>query len=342
MKLGEIARKLNCTLQGPADLEISGVSGIEEASETELTFVSNPQYLPKLKTTRAAAVILSKGDKAPIPALISDNPYLTFAQAVELFYSPPTPIPGIHPTASLALSACVGENASIGANVAIGAGVRLGKNALLYPNVTIYPHAQIGDDFIAHSNSVVREYCQIGNRVILQNGAVIGSDGFGFAPRSDGSFYKIVQSGIVVIEDDVEIGANTCIDRASIGETRIAAGTKLDNLVQIGHGCRIGRHTIIAAQTGVAGSTQVGNQVVLAGQVGIAGHLKIGDRVIVTAQSGVGHSIEDGKKVSGSPEMDSTVWKKNYLLMQQFPELVRTLKQVKKDLDELKQKLESA
>ena len=337
MKLAEISRRLECELRGPADLEIEGVAGIEEAREHELTFLSNPKYVRQLRTTRAGAVILSPdAPEVDRPALISKNPYLTFARAVELFYSPPQPTPGIHPTAVIADSAEIGEGHSIGANVVIGEGVKIGARATLHPNVTIYPHASIGDDFLAHSNAVVREHCIIGNRVILQNGAVVGSDGFGFAPRADHSYYKIVQSGRAVLEDDVELGANTCIDRATIGETRIGRGTKLDNLVQIGHGCRVGQDNVLAAQVGLAGSTRIENRVMLAGQVGVAGHLTIGDDVIVTAQAGIGRSVEAGSRVSGSPEMDSALWKKNYLLMHDFPQLVKTIKRLAKEVEELK------
>ncbi|MDA2926697.1 UDP-3-O-(3-hydroxymyristoyl)glucosamine N-acyltransferase [Acidobacteria bacterium AH-259-G07] len=339
MKLGEIASKLGCELRGSKEVDITGVAGIEEAQKEELTFVSNPKYLPRIQSTHAGAIVLSAdAPSTSIPTLISDNPYLTFARAIELFYHPPEPVPGIHPTATIADSAVLGDNYSIGANVVIGEGAQLGHNAVLYPNVTIYPYAEIGDNFVAHSNAVVREHCKIGNGVILQNGAVVGADGFGFAPQADGTYYKIAQSGITVLEDNVEVGANSCIDRATVGETRIRAGTKIDNLVQVGHGSRVGRHTILAAQVGLAGSTRVGNNVMLAGQVGAAGHLSIGDRVVATAQTGIARSVESGKTISGTPEMDSALWKRNYLLLHELPELARTVKRLQKELEELKQK----
>ncbi len=337
MRLGQIARKLGCELQGSPEIEIDGVAGIEEATERQLTFVSNPKYFSKLKKTCAGAILLSRdGPKSNIPTLISDNPYLAFAEAISLFYTPPEPIPGIHPTAFVAESAVLGEGHSVGPNVVIAEGARLGKNAILYPNVTIYPHAEIGDDFLAHSHAIVREHCKIGNRVVLQNGAVVGSDGFGFAPRADGSYFKMVQSGIVVLEDEVEVGANSCIDRATVGETRVGLGTKIDNLVQIGHGSAIGEHTVLAAQVGLAGTTRVGNHVTLAGQVGVAGHLTIGDRVIATARTGIGRSVAPGKTVSGAPEMDTGLWKRNYLLMHKFPALVRTIRDLERDVAALK------
>ncbi len=342
MKLRRIAELIDCELRGSGDVEVSGVAGIEEAEAAHLTFVSNAKYIPKIKTTRAGAIILSPDAPATsIPSLRCADPYTAFAKAIELFYQAPKPLPGIHPTATVSPGVTMGDKPSIGANVVIGEGVRLGNNCILYPNVVIYPHAEIGDDFVAHSNSVVREHCRIGHRVILQNGAVIGADGFGFAPQKDGAYYKIVQSGIVVLEDDVEIGAHTCVDRATVGETRIGRGTKLDNLVQIGHGSRVGEDTAMAAQSGVAGSTRVGNRVFLGGQVGAAGHLTIGDGVVAIAQTGIARSVADGKMISGSPEMDFALWKKNYLLMLGFPELVQTVKQLKKEVAELKQRLEA-
>lgn len=337
MKLGEIAKTLGCELRGPEEVEINAVAGIEEAGKEDLTFVSNPKYLPKIESTGAGAIILSAD--APVtstPTLIAENPYLAFAQAIELFYQPPEPVPGIHPTASIADDVVMDGDYSIGANVVIGEGAQLGKNAVLYPNVTIYPHAEIGDDLIAHSNSVIREYCKVGNRVILQNGAVVGADGFGFAPQTDGSYYKMAQSGIVVLEDDVEVGANSCIDRATVGETRIEKGSKIDNLVQIGHGSRVGQHTVLAGQVGLAGSTRVGNHVMLGGQVGTAGHITIGDRVVATAQTGVARSVEAGQVISGSPEMEAALWKRNTVLLRKLPELVRTVTRLKKEVAELR------
>ena len=336
MKLGDVARRLDCELRGTPDVEINGVSGIEEAEKDDLTFVSNPRYSSHIKSTRAGAIILSP-DVPPtsIPTLVSSNPYLTFAHAVELFYAPPQPIQGIHPTASIAGDAVLGDDCSIGANVVIGEGVRLGRGATLHPNVTIYPGATIGDDFVAHSGAVVREHCKIGNRVTLQNGAVIGADGFGFAPQEDGSYYKIVQSGIAVLEDDIEVGANASVDRATVGETRVGAGTKIDNLVQVGHGSRVGRCTVMAAQVGLAGSSHIGNHVVLAGQVGVAGHLSIGDRVVATAQTGVARSVEPGSTISGTPEMDSALWKRNCILLRELPELARTIRELEKKVAQL-------
>ncbi len=340
MLLKEIADKLELELRGRGEVPINGLSGLEEAGPEDLSFLSNPRYVTKLKGSRAGAIILSPdAPEVAVPSLVSDNPYLSFARAIELFYQPPEVIPGIHPTAWIAESAQIGEGCSIGAHASIGEGVVIGDRAVIHPNVTIYPGVVIGDDFVAHSNSVVREYCRIGHRVILQNGAVIGADGFGFAPRGDRSYYKIVQSGIVVLEDDVEIGANSCVDRSTLGESRVGKGTKLDNLVQIGHGTTVGEHNVLAAQTGLAGSVRMGNHNVLAGQVGIAGHITIGDGSVFTAQTGVARSVKDNSVLSGTPEMDSGLWKKNYLLMHKYPELVKSVRQLTSEIEELKEQI---
>ena len=336
MKLAAIARHLDCELVGDGEVEILGAAGIEEAGPEDLTFFSNPKYLSKVRSCQAGAIIVSSDSPATdIPRLISENPYLSFARVIELFYRPPEVIPGIHPAATIAETAQLGEDYSIGANAVIGEGAVIGDRAVLHPNVIIYPYAQIGDDFVAHSHAVVREYCRIGDRVILQNGAVIGADGFGFAPRGDGSYQKILQAGIVVLEDDVEIGAQACIDRATVGETRIGSSTKIDNLVQIGHGSQVGKDTVLAAQVGLAGSTRVGDRVMLAGQVGVAGHLTIEDDVTAIGQTGIGRSVKAGSKIAGSPEMDSSLWRRNYVLLHRLPELVRTVQSLKKKLREL-------
>ena len=337
MKLAKIAKRLGVELRGEGSVEIEGAAGIQEAGPSEITFVSNPKYIAQIENCRAGAIILSpSAPKTPIPTLLTSNPYLTFARALELFYAPPETIPGIHPTATIAETARLGADHSIGANVVIGDQVVLGDRAVLHPQVVVYPGAVIGSDFTAHSQAVVREHCRLGDRVTLQNGAVIGADGFGFAPRGDeGGYYKIVQSGIVVLEDDVEIGAHAAVDRATVGETRIKKGTKIDNLVQIGHGSTVGPESILAAQVGLAGSTRVGRNVTLAGQVGVAGHLVIEDNVQATAQTGIARSVKGGRTISGTPEMDSALWKRNYLLMQRFPEMYRRLRQLEKQVTRL-------
>jgi len=341
MKLAEIARRLGCELHGSGDVEITRVIGIEEAGEGDLTFISNKKYFPYLKTTRASAVILAPEIQPPsMPTLRTPNPYLAFARAIEFFYRPPEPEPGIHPSAIIHPEASVGEGVRAGANAVIQRGARIGAGVVLYPNCTIYPHAQIGDGTVIHSNAVVREYVRIGMRCVIQNGAIIGGDGFGFAPAGDGTYHKIIQSGIVVLEDDVEIGANTTIDRATVGETRVRAGAKIDNLVQIGHGCEVGENSVLAAQVGLAGSTSIGKNVILAGQVGAAGHLHIGDNARATAQSGIPASVDAGATVSGYPAIDNTLWRKASVLFPRLPEMQKRIRELEKLIEELKTMLQ--
>ena len=334
MRLKEIAERLGCRPTGDLDLDISGVAGIEKAVAGELTFLSNPRYVNKLRDSRASAVIVAKEiPDLQFSFLISENPYLDFARALELFYQPPKPTPGIHPTAVIAASATIGENASIGPFTVIGENVVIGGNAVIHSHVSIYEGVVIGDDFTAHSQVNVREFCEIGDRVILQNGAVIGSDGYGFAQQKDGTHYKIVQAGKVVIEDDVEIQAHSCIDRAAVGETRIRRGSKIDNLVQIGHAVDVGENAILCAQVGIAGSTTIGKNCVFAGQVGLINHLNIGDNVLITAQSGVPRDVESNQKISGYPAMDNRRWLRSTAVFNRLPDLEKKLRQVAKRID---------
>ena len=336
MKLKEIAERLNCVLAGDGEIEITGVAGMEHAGPTELTFLANPKYAPKVKHTRAAAILVTEPVKDhPIASLLSSNPYLDFARALEFFYQPPHPAPGIHPTASIARSAILGEGASVGPFVAIGENVTIGRNAVLHPHVVIYEGARIGDNFCAHSHAVVREYCRIGHRVILQNGVVVGGDGFGFALKKDGTHYKIVQSGITVIEDDVEIQTLSSVDRATVGETRVKRGAKLDSLVQVGHACVVGEDDILCAQTGLAGSSILGRSVVLAGQAGVSGHLTIHDNAVIYAQSGVGGDVEAGQAISGSPAFDAAVWRRAVAAFPRLPEMLKTMRELKKRVEQL-------
>lgn len=333
MKLSELAAALHSTLEGSGDIEITGVRGLEHAGEGHITFLANPKYAPRLKTTRASAVIAARPVPG-IPTLISKNPYHDFARALELFYQPPKPAQGIHPLSSIAASAVIGEGASIGPFAAVGENVRIGRGVTLHPHVTIYEGAEIGDDFTAHSHAVVREFCRVGSRVILQNGVVVGGDGFGFAKRADGTHHKIVQSGITVIEDDVEIQSLTSIDRATIGETRVKRGAKVDSLVQVGHACVVGEDNIICAQTGLAGSSILEKNVLLAGQVGISGHLTIHDGATVYAQSGVGSDVAAGARISGSPAFDASEWLRAIMAFKKLPEILRTVRYLKKKLGE--------
>jgi len=334
--LRDLAARLGCELRGDGDIEITGVAGLEQAGPTELAFLANPKYAPKVKQTRAAAVLVLEPLPQPTPAsVISANPYHDFARALALFYQPPRPAPGIHPQASIAATAQIGEGASIGAFAVVGEDVSIGRNAILHPHVVIYEGAHIGDDFYAHSHAVVREYCRIGHRVILQNGVVVGGDGYGFAKTSEGTHFKIVQSGITVIEDDVEIQSLTSIDRATVGETRVKRGAKIDSLVQIGHACVVGEDNIICAQTGLAGSTILEKNVLLAGQVGVSGHLTIHDNAIIYAQSGIGGDVKAGAVVSGSPAFDSRDWLRAITAFQKLPDLLKTVRQLEKRLEQL-------
>lgn len=336
MRLEQIAAHLDCRLEGDANLEIRGVAGIEQAGPNELTFLSNPKYAPKAKRTRAGALLTERrvGGFAG-SYLFSKNPYLDFARALELFYQPPRPAPGIHPTAVIAATARIGEGASIGPYVVIGEDVVIGRNAVIHPHVVIYQGAIIGDDFTAHAHAVVREFCRIGDRVVLQNGVVVGGDGYGFAKRADGTHYKIVQSGIAVIEDDVEIQTNASVDRASIGETRIRRGAKIDSLVQVGHGCVVGEDNIICAQVGLAGSSILEKNVLLAGQVGVSGHLTIHENAVVYAQSGVGGDVPAGAVVSGSPAFDSRQWLRMTAVLPRLPELAKAVRELERRLEAL-------
>ena len=328
MKLSQLAESLGAALEnGSPDTEITGVAGIEEAQSSQVTFVANPKYAAAAKTTRASAVIVAENFPAiPAATLRSKNPYLTFARAIELFYQPPRYGPGIHPTAVIHPSARIGTNPHIGPYVVIDENVRIGDNAVLLAHSVVYRDAAIGDDFYAHAHAVVREGCRLGNNVVLQNGAVVGGDGFGFARDEAGRWRKIVQSGPAILEDDVEVQANACIDRASVGETHIARGAKIDNLVQVGHGSRVGENTLLCAQAGLAGSTDVGKHVILAGQVGVAGHCRIGDGAIATAQSGIPNDVPPGAVVSGYPAIDNKLWLRCSAVFHKLPELMKAVR----------------
>lgn len=328
MKLSEIASRLGARLEnGSPETEISGVAGIEEAGEHQLTFVANRKYAAAARTTRASAVIVSEDFPAGTTAVLrSKNPYLAFARALECFYHPPEYAPGIHPTAVVHSSAKIGAGAHIGPYVVIDEDVVIGDRAVILAHVVIYRRAEIGKNFFAHAHAVVREHCRLGDSVLLQNGAIVGADGFGFAKDDAGKWHKIVQSGPAVLENDVEVQANACIDRASIGETHVAAGAKIDNLVQVGHGSSVGENTLLCAQVGLAGSTEVGNDVILAGQVGVAGHCKIGDGAIATAQSGIPNDVPAKAVVSGYPAIDNKLWLRCVAVFNRLPEIARALR----------------
>jgi UDP-3-O-[3-hydroxymyristoyl] glucosamine N-acyltransferase len=340
LRLRDIAERLECRLEGDGEIDIRGVAGIEQARAGDLTFFVNPKYAVQLRQTQASAVILGeRAEPAPCAMLRAANPYLAFARAVELFSPRPALAQGVHRLADVAASASIAPDASIGPFVSIGDGVRIGSRTRVYPHVTIGEGAIVGDDCVLHARVSLRERVTLGHRVVVQDGAVIGSDGFGFAQRADGTHHKIPQIGGVVVEDDVEIGANTTIDRPAVGETRIGAGTKIDNLVQIAHGVKIGRDTLLAAQVGIAGSTTLEDRVTLAGQVGVAGHLTLGKGVIATAQTGIPNSVEAGSFVSGYPAIPNRDWLKSSAVFRKLPELRRSVSDLDRRLAALEVRL---
>jgi UDP-3-O-[3-hydroxymyristoyl] glucosamine N-acyltransferase len=330
MKLFEIAQILGASLENALpETEIAGLAGIEEAGPQQVTFISNPKYAAMAKSTRAAAILVTPDFPAEgLPVLRHANPYLAFARALELFYQAPKYPPGIHPTAVIDPAARLGAGAHVGPYVVIDANAIIGSDAVLLAHVVIYRGARIGDRLFAHSHAQVREYCELGNDVTLQNGVVIGADGFGFARDGSRGWHKIVQSGVTRLGNRVEVQANACVDRASIGETVVGEDTKIDNLVQVGHGCKVGEHTMLCSQVGLGGSSHVGNNVILAGQVGVAGHLSIGDGAVATAQSGIPGDVAAGATVSGSPAFENRQWLRAVAVFHKLPELAKAIRKL--------------
>ena len=337
MRLREIAEAVGGEVKGDGEIEIRGMGQIENAAPGELTFLNNPKYRRYVATTRAAAIIVN--DPAVLgeeqAGIISPTPYLTFAMALGLFHRPLKKEAGVHPTAVVSPLARIGERVSIGPYVVVGDGTLIGDGVTIRSHCVVEEEAEIGAESYLHSHCIVRERCQLGERVVLQNHVVIGGDGFGFANRPDGSWQKIPQTGRVVIEDDVEIGAGTTIDRATIGETRVGRGSKFDNLVHIGHGSSIGRDTLLCAQVGLAGSTHLGNRVILGGQVGVAGHLTVGDGVMATAQAGIPSSVEPGRAISGSPAIDHRAWLKFCAIFDQIADWPREMRRLRERVSRL-------
>jgi UDP-3-O-[3-hydroxymyristoyl] glucosamine N-acyltransferase len=332
MQLGELAALLGCELRGDGELEITRAAPIESAGPGDVTFVANPRYMRFLAGLTASAVILpTEAPEVELASLRTADPYLAFAKAVEHFYRP-LPLPsGIHPTAQIAASAQIGPNAAIGAYAVIGADVRIGADARIGPHVVIYPEVVIGDRLVAHAHVTVRERVRIGSDVVLHSGAVIGSDGFGYMP-ADGGIRRLLQAGDVVIGDEVEIGANTTVDRAMVGSTVLRRGVKLDNLVMVAHGCEIGEYSMLAAQAGLSGSTRIGQWVRIGGQVGSAGHLTIGNGAQIAAQSGLSNSVPAGAIVSGSPAMDVALWRRVVAATLRLPELLKRVRRLEQRL----------
>ena len=325
MILRDLAQRLGCPVHGDAAVEVHRVAGIEEAGPGDLTFLANAKYGPFLSTTRATAAILAPEVDTALPRIVSANPYLTYARAAALLHPSTRPAAGVHPSAQVDPTASLGPEVHVGPLAVVGARSHVGARTVLHAHAVLYEDVAVGSDCVLHSGVQVREGCCLGDRVVVQNGAVIGGDGFGFARGPEG-YEKIPQVGRVVVEDDVEIGANVAIDRAALKETRIGRGTKIDNLVQIGHSVVIGRDTVLAGQVGIAGSTRVGSGVVLAGQVGVVGHITIGDGVVATAQAGVASSLEKGAVVSGSPAIENRRWLKASAVFPRLPEMLRRLR----------------
>lgn len=333
MKLGDLAAQLGCQLEGDGSIDVVRVAAIDRAGPGDLTFLANARYTSDLTTTRAAAVIASPDVAgAPCPVLRTRNPYLAFARAAGLLHPQPHPAPGRHRTAIVAADARVGEAVSLGPYVVIGAGAAIGARTVIHPHVVIGAGAVIGADCVLHARVSIRERVVIGDRCVFQDGAVIGSDGFGFAHRDDGTHEKIPQIATVVIEDDVEVGANTTIDRPAVGETRIKHGTKIDNLVQIAHGVVVGPNALLAAQVGIAGSSVIGASVMLGGQVGVTGHVTIGDRVRASAKTGVTGHVPADAFITGYPHMDNLEWRKAYAVFRRLPAMRKQLAELERRL----------
>jgi len=334
MKLSELAQLTGARVEG-VDIEITGAAGLDEAGDGHVTFLANPRYTPRVNTTRASAIYLSEEatTERQISILRVKDPYLAYTRALRIFYPEPGVEPFIHPSAVIDPSAQIAGGVAIGACAVIGRHVKIAEGVLIHPNVTVYDDVSIGKGSVIHSGVALRERTVIGERVIIHNNSVIGCDGFGYAKDEQKRWLKIPQAGRVVIEDDVEIGAATTIDRASVGESRIGRGSKLDNLVQIGHSCTVGEDSLLCAQVGLAGSSHIGSRVILAGQAGVAGHLTIGDDVVLTAKSATSHDIPAGKVISGIPAFDNRDWLRSTAAFRRLGEMQRTLRELQRRIN---------
>lgn len=338
MKLAELAALTGAQVEGTPDIEIGGAAGLDDAKVGQVTFLANPRYTPRVKSTQASAIYLGENvepGRNDIVILRVKDPYLAYTRALRIFNPEPAFERTVHPTAVIDPTARVADEVMVGACSVIGPGVEIATGVCIHANVTIYEGVSIGKNSVVHSGSVIRERSQLGERVIIHNNVVVGCDGFGYAKDEKGHWLKIPQTGRVVIEDDVEIGAGTTIDRASVGESRIGRGAKIDNLVQIGHSCTVGEDTLLCAQVGLAGSSHIGNRVVLAGQAGVAGHLKIGDDVVLTAKSATSHDVPAGKVISGIPAFDNRDWLRSTAAFRRLGEMQRTIRELQQRLLEL-------
>src|SRR5215211_2859983 len=341
MKLSELAERTGARVEGITDdVEITGAAGLDEASEGHVTFLANPRYTPRVNTTRASAIYLSAeaSTDREISILRVKDPYLAYTRALRLFNPEAELEPFIHPSAVIDPTARLAKRVAIGACAVIGRNVFIGDEVRIYPNVTIYDDVTIGRGSVIHSGVAIRERTVIGERVVIHNNSVIGCDGFGYAKDEEKRWLKIPQAGRVVIEDDVEIGAATTIDRASVGESRIGRGSKLDNLVQVGHSCTIGEDSLLCAQVGLAGTSHIGSRVILAGQAGVAGHLTIGDDVVLTAKSATSHDIPAGKVISGIPAFDNKDWLRSTAAFRRLGEMQRTVRELERRINQVTDK----
>jgi UDP-3-O-[3-hydroxymyristoyl] glucosamine N-acyltransferase len=338
VKLSELAQETGARVEGDANIEIASAAGLDSAGPGQCTFLSNPRYTPRVKTTRASAIFVDENTdigRDDIAILRVKDPYLAFTRAMILFHPAASIEPCIHPSAAIDQTARLPDSVSIGAHSVIGRNVEIGERVRIHANVTIYDNVTIGEDTEIHSGVAIREKAILGKRVIIHNNAVIGSDGFGFAKDEDRRWLKIPQTGKVVIEDDVEIGAGTTIDRASTGETRIKRGAKLDNLVQVGHSCVVGEDALLCAQVGIAGSSRVGDRVILTGQVGIGGHITVGDDAILYPQSGVPNDVAPGAILVGTPAFEVSAFWRAVAVFKKLGEIPKRIRGLEKRLDEI-------
>ena len=336
MKLGQLAEQLSCAVEGNADVEIRGLASIQQAGPGELSFIEGDKHIRLIKGTRAEALILHPKIPDPgLPCLRTENPRLVFARALALFYQPRRPRPGIHPTAVIGQNVRIDSTAYLGPHVVVGDDTVIEAGVIIHPNCTLYEGVRVGAHTVIHANCAIHERTEIGAECILQSGVVLGGEGFGFVPMADGSWHKMPQSGHVVVGDGVEVGANTTIDRPAVGSTEIGCGTKIDNLVMVGHGCSTGEHCLLVSQVGLAGGARLGRNVMLAGQVGVADHVTIGDRAVATAQSGIPSDIEAGTLVSGYPAMPHSIFLRVAAIYRRLPELYAAVRELQRKVSAL-------
>ena len=339
LTLAKIAELVDGELVGDGSVEINGVGKIEDAQQGQITFISNPKYEKFIETSGASAIIVGEDfSQAAKPVIRTKNAYFSFLKLLRYFHPPmETLAPGIHPSAVIDATAKIGENTRIGAGVVIGKNCVMGESTTIYPGVVIGPDVEVGDNTVLHANVVLREQVKIGNKVILHSGVVVGSDGFGFA-REGEIYHKIPQVGIVIIEDNVEIGANCSIDRATLGATIIRKGVKLDNLIQVAHNVEIGENTVIAAQTGISGSTKIAKNAIIGGQVGFVGHIEVGEGVTVGAQSGVTKGLPKNSVYFGYPARPIIQAKREEAALRRLPKLFKRISELESKLDSVKEK----